>query len=497
MITEFISILFDADFYHRLFFFLSTPSGVLFRYFIELIFYTMLSYMVISEFNRAPRKELKYLTVAFVALLLQSLFGVILYSAAVFGAIRLTLLGTFLPIMDHAVSIFTLILLSSAFLYPAYATRAHLLSRIAKRLLVVLAVIVILIQSSWLFALQKNPDQSFLHFWGDSVFTVVRILIIVSSLLIILNNSGFKYQKKIYAGFALFLITPTLHVLNWLVFNNDNQRLRLIEFPFPLLGLCIFTSVIYLKLVDKAYLKSQLEISQKRLRMEQDLSKMKDEFVSVVSHELRTPITAMKLYVSLLLQGKFGSTTRKQKAALRTIKDENNRLTVLINDILDLSKLESKKIILQKSEFDLNNLNNPLYFSIAKQKGLKVKYHIPKRMVVMVDPEKIKQVFVNLMSNAVKFTEKKGSIEVIVRDLGARWSLSVKDTGKGIPQNEIPKLFNKFYQVESHMTRQVRGTGLGLAIVKKIVDLHGGAVEVDSKVGVGSTFTIIVPKQLN
>lgn len=494
MISEFISVLFDADFYHRLFFFLSTPGGILFRYVVELIFYTILSYMVISEYNRSPRKELKYLTVAFVALLLQSFVSVVLYSTAVFGAIRLALLNTFLPVMDHAVSMFTLVLLSSAFLYPVFANRSYILSAVAKRVIVILAIIVLLIEGAWLLELASVPEQSFLHFWGDLLFAVMRELIIVISILVIVKHSGFKYQKKIYAGFALFLVTPTLHILNWLIFDNDNQRLRLLEFPFPIVSLCVFTSVIYLKLVDKAYLRSQLEISQKRLRMEQDLSKMKDEFVSVVSHELRTPITAMKLYVSLLLQGKFGKVSGKQNAALKTVRDENDRLATLINDILDLSKLESKEITIDKMAFDVSDLNNPLYFLMAKQKGLRMRYTIPSNMVVHADPAKLKQVFVNLLSNAVKFTDKGGNIEVVVKDLGERWSLSVKDTGRGIPQEEIPKLFNKFYQVESHMTRQQRGTGLGLAIVKKIVDLHGGAIEVESKIGVGSTFTIILPK---
>ena len=494
MIAQFVSTLFDVDFYHRLFFFLSTPGGVLFRYVIELVFYTFLSYMVISEFNRAPRKELKYLAVAFVALMLQSVFGVVLYSAAVFGALRITLLNTFLPVLDHAVGMFTLVLLASAFLYPLFSARAETLSRLTRTLLVILAVVVIVIEISWLFTLQRHPEQSFLHFWGDLILVLIRVLLIVAVLFMITTYPAFKYQQKVYVGFACLLISPSLHLLNWLLFANDNQRLRLFAFPFPIIGLGFFTSVIYLKLVDKAYLKSQLEISQKRLRLEQDLGKMKDEFVSVVSHELRTPITAMKLYVALLLQDKFGRVSRRQKAALKTIKDENDRLALLITDILDISKLESRQITLTKGSFDVSALNNPLYFSMVKQKGLHMYYSIPKNMIVNVDAEKIKQVFVNLLSNAVKFTEKGGRIDVIVRDLGERWSLSVKDTGKGIPAAEIPKLFNKFYQVESHMTRQARGTGLGLAIVKKIVDLHGGAVDVHSQVGVGSTFTIILPK---
>ena len=219
---------------------------------------------------------------------------------------------------------------------------------------------------------------------------------------------------------------------------------------------------------------------------------MKDEFVSVVSHELRTPLTSIKLYLSLMKNNKLGNVTTKQKEALNILSDEATRLSLLINDMLDLNKLESNKARLCLTKFDLNELNNPLYYSLAKEKKLVVKFKISKNVKVMCDPDKIKQVFVNLMSNAIKFTDK-GSIKIDVMVSSKEWKLIVKDSGHGIPEKHLPKLFEKFYQVGDYMTRKNKGTGLGLSIVKRIVNMHNGKIVVNSKEGKGTTFVLTFP----
>jgi len=236
--------------------------------------------------------------------------------------------------------------------------------------------------------------------------------------------------------------------------------------------------------------------TEEKYKIEKKLSDMKDEFVSVVSHELRTPLTSVKLYLSLLENGKFGELNEKQREALDIVESESDRLSRLIGDILSLSKLESGKEGLRLDVFDMNDLKNPLYYAAAEEKDISVSFYMPSRFIVKADKAMITQVFVNLISNAIKFTDKGGSVTVSCEDLGREWSLSVADTGKGIAKKEIPKLFDKFYQVEEHMTRTKGGTGLGLSIVKKIVDMHNGRINVDSEIGKGSRFTVYIPKKL-
>ena len=232
-------------------------------------------------------------------------------------------------------------------------------------------------------------------------------------------------------------------------------------------------------------------------KVAKELSDMKDTFVSVVSHELRTPLTSMKLYSKLLNKGKFGKLNVKQKKAIGVISDETDRLSELINDMLNLSKLESKKDPLKITSFDFYKFSkNHHVYGLANEKGIKVKIEVPKRFLLRVDVEKFKQVFINLLSNAIKFTEKKGIITVIARDELNFWEITIKDTGSGIPAEQVPKLFDKFFQVENYMTRYQGGTGLGLAIVKKIIDLHGGEIKVESEIGKGSSFIISIPKKI-
>jgi two-component system phosphate regulon sensor histidine kinase PhoR len=257
----------------------------------------------------------------------------------------------------------------------------------------------------------------------------------------------------------------------------------------------IFTQVIYLKLVDKATIIDRLKKSEKLYAQEKEVSKLKDEFISTVSHELKTPLTSMKLYVGLLKEKKLGALKKKQVDALSVVNDETDRLNALITDLLDLSRLESGKSKLELSEFDLRKLvNNKLYLNIARKKKIAVNVDIPKDFIVAADKGKIKQVFINLFSNSVKFTPGKGHITVAAKMFETEWEFSVSDNGKGIEKHKIPKLFDKFFQAEDFMTRKEGGTGLGLAIVKHIVEMHKGKIHVQSEAGKGTKVSIMFPK---
>jgi signal transduction histidine kinase len=281
------------------------------------------------------------------------------------------------------------------------------------------------------------------------------------------------------------------------MYNNNNARLEVALQPFPFLSIMLFTQVVYLKLVDKATLKQQLAESEKKYLAEKEVSKLKDEFVSVVSHELRTPLTSMNLYTSLLLSGKFGKPNKGQKEALAVIKNETSHLSNLINDILTLSRFEAKHEKLNPTDYDLTELiKESSYYNLADEKYIKIVRKIPPVFLVRVDIDKFKQVFINLLSNAIKFTPAGGKITISLTELETKWSMSIADTGIGIRNEDIGKLFDKFYQGESYMTKTEKGTGLGLAIAKNIVELHHGEINVSSELGKGSVFSVIIPKDL-
>jgi len=222
---------------------------------------------------------------------------------------------------------------------------------------------------------------------------------------------------------------------------------------------------------------------------------MKDEFVSVVSHELKTPLTSIGLYLSLMKKGELGKTTFQQDDALEIMKEESNRLTTMVNEILDLSRLESKKATFNAQMtniFDL--LQDNSNYLLAEKKKIRVVMDVPPAFMAKVDIAKFQRIFINLLSNAVKYTAPGGKITITVQDQARRWLFSVTDTGEGIPKDKISKLFNKFYQVDDYMTRKHGGSGLGLSIVYELVKLHKGKITVNSTLGKGSSFTVYFPK---
>jgi two-component system phosphate regulon sensor histidine kinase PhoR len=286
-----------------------------------------------------------------------------------------------------------------------------------------------------------------------------------------------------------------IHLFNILLYDNLNRSLTVAAHPFPFISILIFTQVIYLKLVDKATLQDRLKKSEQLYAQEKEVSKMKDEFISTVSHELKTPLTSMKLYVNLLKEGRLGKVYKKQGDALLVINEETDRLNKLITDLLELSRLRAHKSKLELSEFDLKKLvNDKLSINLArKQHSIRVKIDVPAGFAVTADKHKIKQVFINLFNNAMKYTPEKGTITIGAKRFDTEWELSIADTGVGIEKDKIPKLFEKFYQAEDYMTRQKGGFGLGLAIVKGIVDLHKGRIYVDSELGSGTRIGIRLP----
>jgi signal transduction histidine kinase len=224
--------------------------------------------------------------------------------------------------------------------------------------------------------------------------------------------------------------------------------------------------------------------------------RIKADFTSMVSHELRTPLTAIKEGIALVIDGTTGELNKDQKEFLGIAKRNVDRLARLINDVLDLQKLESGKLTFMLAPEDINGLVHEAYdtmITIAKNKALDIELKLAEGLPnIVFDRDKITQVLTNLVNNAIKFTDA-GKITITTENKGNVIQVSVKDSGPGIKEEDIPKLFRHFEQLEKGTERRTGGTGLGLAISKEIVEMHGGKIWAESVYGQGATFIFNLP----
>jgi signal transduction histidine kinase len=241
-------------------------------------------------------------------------------------------------------------------------------------------------------------------------------------------------------------------------------------------------------------LYKELESKNKRL---QELDRLKSDFISTVSHELRTPLSITKEGISLVLDQIPGKINEKQEKILTTAKNNIDRLARIIDNLLDISKIEAGKVELKKELVNIKDLIKQLALSFEpkmKERGLEIKVNIAKGEInIYADADKITQVFTNLIYNAIKFT-KNGFIEVSARERNNEVECTVADTGIGISQEDLPKVFSKFQQFGRSPGPGEKGTGLGLSIAKGIVELHRGKIRVESKLGKGTKFIFTLPK---
>ncbi len=238
--------------------------------------------------------------------------------------------------------------------------------------------------------------------------------------------------------------------------------------------------------------KSELESANKRLK---ELDNLKSSFVSNVAHEFRTPLTIIKGNVDMVVKGRLGNVSPEQKDMLDGAVNIANRLSRLVNDLLDISKIESGKLQLKKKPVNINEIieqNINIFDKILKDKKQTLKKELARKsLVVNADLDKTTQVFVNLLSNAIKYSPEGGTITVKSLDLEKEIMVEVSDAGEGICLEDIDKIFDKFTRVTAE---KKEGTGLGLPIAKDIVELHKGRMWVKSEAGKGSQFYFTLPK---
>ena len=239
----------------------------------------------------------------------------------------------------------------------------------------------------------------------------------------------------------------------------------------------------------------ELEQANERLK---ELDHLKSMFLASMSHELRTPLNSIIGFTGILLQGISGALSDEQKKQLAMVKGSGQHLLDLINDLLDVSKIEAGKVEVFPEEFALADVANEVtaaFSPAADKKKLDVVTELQDEIVLLRDRRRIKQVLMNLVSNAVKFTDQ-GEVTITGKRLdNDQVEFEVTDTGIGMKQEDIQRLFQPFQQIDESLTKEHRGTGLGLYLCKKIVDLLHGEIRVESEYGTGTTFTVTLPLQ--
>jgi PAS domain S-box-containing protein len=231
---------------------------------------------------------------------------------------------------------------------------------------------------------------------------------------------------------------------------------------------------------------------------ERMLEAAKGDFVSLASHQLRTPASGVRMLLGMLQEGYVGKLTLQQRRTVQDAFDANERLLKIADDLLNVAKLESGRLVLNRQEIDLAAWLQTMWPQqklLARERHLKLKLELPDKPVRLYgDPERLAMVVDNLLSNARKYTPPRGTVTVTLKPGTAAHTITVADTGSGMTRAEIARLFGKFTRLDNLASEGTDGTGLGLYLAKSIVDLHHGSIKVSSKPGAGSIFTVRLPK---
>ena len=295
----------------------------------------------------------------------------------------------------------------------------------------------------------------------------------------IMNLLFFTYENAVQQNRELIKVQNELKKLNEQLEEKVEER----------------TADLKAEIAERKRVEQSLKEVNERLK---ELDRVKSDFLSTVSHELRTPLAIIREGVSLCLDGVAGETTQPQQELLTNAQDNVDRLTRLINDLLDISKIEAQKVSLWRKSLNLCDLVQRVKKSFeqqAEKMNVQLKTDLPdKSIVLFADEDKVMQIFHNLLSNAVRYTEAGGEISIRVEEKEEEVLCSVSDTGIGITKENLPKLFSKFEQIGRVEGPGYKGTGLGLAIVKGLVEKHGGTIGVESELGKGSNFWFTLKK---
>ena len=226
------------------------------------------------------------------------------------------------------------------------------------------------------------------------------------------------------------------------------------------------------------------------------LDQMKSDFVNMVAHELRSPLVSIRQLLHVLLEGLAGPLEEKQKDFVGRGTKKIDALLELINDLLDVAKIEAGRYMQHQVPTDIGQIIEEvvsLMESRAQERGISLTYSCQDLKPIQADPKNMEEIFNNLITNAINYSPEGGRVSITANGIGEQMEIKVEDTGVGIPPEELPKIFDNFYRVKHPKTRQITGTGLGLAIVKSAIEAHQGSIDVESVVDQGTTFRILLP----
>ena len=301
------------------------------------------------------------------------------------------------------------------------------------------------------------------------------------------------FDMVMRAGFRALLIAPLLGAEQRIVGALVVRRKRPGEFSKQTIDLLQTFGAQSVLAIQNARLFSEIGEKGKQLEI---ASQHKSQFLANMSHELRTPLNAILGYTELILDSIYGDTPDKMRGVLERIASNGKHLLGLINDVLDLSKIEAGQFTLSLTDYSIKNVAQSVFSvveSLATAKQLALKTEVPPGLPsAHGDERRLTQVLLNLVGNAIKFTDK-GEVAIRASVSDGSYTFSVRDTGPGIAEADRGKIFEEFQQADSSATKKKGGTGLGLSISKRIVEMHGGRIWVDSTVGQGSTFSFTVP----
>jgi signal transduction histidine kinase len=308
----------------------------------------------------------------------------------------------------------------------------------------------------------------------------------------VLKESSLVLDVIVRAGYRSMLIVPLLrpdHIIGALVVRRKAPG----EFPksmVELLGTFADQSVLA---IQNARLFREIEEKGREL---QQASQHKSQFLANMSHELRTPLNAILGYTELILDSVYGETPDKMRTVLQRIESNGRHLLGLINDVLDLSKIEAGQLTLSLSDYSLKSVIQTVFSAVeplARGKQIALKIDVaPELPQGRGDERRLTQVLLNLVGNAIKFTDI-GEVSIKGSSAEGSFNVAVRDTGPGISTADQAKLFQEFQQADNSITKKKGGTGLGLAISRRIIEMHGGRIWVESSPGHGSTFVFTLP----
>jgi signal transduction histidine kinase len=314
------------------------------------------------------------------------------------------------------------------------------------------------------------------------------------------RKSAYQSAQAIVAGFALVSIALAL-VLGRTISLSVTEPMAEIGERLKKIAAGEFDQLVLIANRDElGALADDLNRTSKELsQLYSELAaanRHKSEFVANMSHELRTPLNAILGYTELILDNIYGEVPGKMRSVLERVQTNGKHLLGLINDVLDMSKIEAGQLTLSLSDYSIHDMVQGVYMAVeplAANKKLAFNIDVePNLPPARGDERRLSQVLLNLVGNAIKFTDS-GEVAIKVGTSDSAFTVAVRDTGPGISAADQAKLFQEFQQADNSVTRQKGGTGLGLAISKRIVEMHGGRIWIDSALGQGSTFSFTVP----